>query len=121
MLTAQQYRMKAAEYAGLAETAHSPSAAREFRGLARHWNSLAANKEWLAAPDGQSAPASQQVDHARQNEEQMLRCLGTAVIMRWNTLPKKIQRELFEYASSIGDLEKTTAGQDRSLPSQPSG
>ena len=63
-------------------------------------------KEWLAGDDDQAAPASQQVDRA--DEEQILRCLGAAVIMRWNTLPKKIQRELFEHAGCIGDLQQTT-------------
>jgi hypothetical protein len=37
-----------------------------------------------------------EVDHARGDEEQILRCLGTAAVVRWNTLPKKIQRKLFE-------------------------
>jgi hypothetical protein len=106
MPTAQQYRVKAAEYAGLAETARSASETREFRTLERNCKSLAANKEWLAGDNDQAVPASQQVDRA--DEEQILRCLGAAVIMRWNTLPKKIQRELFEYAGSIGDLQQTT-------------
>jgi hypothetical protein len=106
MPTAQQYRVKAAEYAGLAETARSASETREFRTLERNCKSLAANKEWLAGDNDQALPASPQVDRA--DEEQILRCLGAAVIMRWNTLPKKIQRELFEYAGSIGDLQQTT-------------
>ena len=40
-------------------------------------------------------------------------CLGAAVMMRWGTLPTKIQRELFESATSIGDLRQTaqTKGQ----------
>jgi len=105
MPTAQQYRVKAAEYAGLAETARSASETRELRTLERNCKSLAANKEWLAGDNDQAVPASQQVDRA--DEEQILRCLGAAVIMRWNTLPKKIQRELFEYAGSIGDLQQT--------------
>jgi hypothetical protein len=41
-------------------------------------------------------------------EEQVLRCLGTAVIMRWNTIPTKLQRELFDCASTICDLQQTT-------------
>jgi hypothetical protein len=105
MPTAQQYRVKAAEYAGLAETARSASETREFRTLERNCTSLAANQEWLAGDNDQALPASPQVDRA--DEEQILRCLGAAVIMRWNTLPKKIQRELFEYAGSIGDLQQT--------------
>jgi hypothetical protein len=108
MLTAQQYRVKAAEYAGLAETARSASESSEFRTLERTCTSLAANEEWLAGNGDQNVPASQQVDHAGAEEEQILRCLGAAVIMRWTTLPRKIQRELFEYAGTIGDLQQTT-------------
>lgn len=40
-------------------------------------------------------------------EDQILRCLGAAVITRWNTIPTKLQRELFENASSMGDLLQT--------------
>ena len=28
--------------------------------------------------------------------------------MRWNTVPTKLQRELFDCASTIGDLQQTT-------------
>ena len=105
MPTAQQYRMKAAEYAALAETAGSASESREFRALERNCTSLAANREWLASNDSQTVPASPEVDHARGQGGQILRCLGAAVIMRWTTLPKKLRRELFEYAESVGDLQ----------------
>jgi hypothetical protein len=40
-------------------------------------------------------------------EEQILKCLGAAVLMRWNTVPTKLQRELFDCASTIGDLQQT--------------
>jgi len=40
-------------------------------------------------------------------EEHMLRCLGAAVIMQWNTIPAKLQRELFDSAGSMGDLPRT--------------
>jgi len=108
MITAQQYRVKAAEYAGLAETARSASEGREFRALERNCASQAANEEWLAGNGDRTVPVSEQGDHARAEEEQILRCLGAAVIMRWNTFPKNIQRELFEYAGSIGDLQQVT-------------
>jgi ferric-dicitrate binding protein FerR (iron transport regulator) len=108
MLTAQQYRVKAAEYAGLAETAHSASQSREFLALERHCTSLAANKDWLAGNNDQAVPRPEQVDRRRAEEAQILTCLGAAVIMRWATLPKKIQRELFDYAGSIGELKPTT-------------
>jgi hypothetical protein len=38
-----------------------------------------------------------------QEEDRILQCLGAAVIMRWNTLPTEIQRELFASAASIRD------------------
>jgi hypothetical protein len=34
----------------------------------------------------------------------ILRCLGAAVIMRWNTIPAKLLRELFDTAGSLGDV-----------------
>jgi hypothetical protein len=50
--------------------------------------------------DNRTAPAEE--------EDQILKCLGAAVLMRWNTVPTKLQRELFDCASSIGDLQQTT-------------
>ena len=44
-----------------------------------------------------------------EEEERILRCLGAAVIMQWNTLPTKLQKELFDNASSMGDLLQTDA------------
>jgi hypothetical protein len=49
----------------------------------------------------------QKVDQAFAEDEQILGCLGAAVIMRWGTLPTKIQRELFEHATSLADLSQT--------------
>ena len=40
-------------------------------------------------------------------EEHVLRCLGAAVIMHWNTIPTKLQRELFDTAGSLGDVLQT--------------
>jgi hypothetical protein len=34
-------------------------------------------------------------------EEHILRCLGAAVMMQWNTIPTKLQRELFDTAGSL--------------------
>jgi len=46
--------------------------------------------------------------HPRQTlaeeEEHVLRCLGAAVIMQWNALPRDLQKELFDSASSMGSL-----------------
>jgi len=42
-------------------------------------------------------------------EEHVLRCLGAALILQWNTLPAKLQRELFDNAGSMGELLETPA------------
>jgi hypothetical protein len=47
------------------------------------------------------------VDQAPAEDKIILECLGAAVIMRWGTLPTKIQRELFEHATSLADLAQT--------------
>jgi hypothetical protein len=41
-------------------------------------------------------------------EDQVLRCLGAALIMQWNTLPAKLQRELFDNAGDMGELLDTS-------------
>jgi hypothetical protein len=106
MPTTQQYRMKAAEYAALADRAPSPSEGREFRALEHSFAALAANQEWLAGDD-HGTTASVTTDTARA-EEEVLRCLGAAVVMRWQMLPTKIRRELLDRANSIRDLPPTT-------------
>jgi hypothetical protein len=40
-------------------------------------------------------------------EEHILRCLGAAVIMQWNDLPRDVQRELFESAIAMGEPRLT--------------
>ena len=44
-------------------------------------------------------------------EEKFLRYLGAAVIMRWNTIPTKLQRELFEHASTLDELRQMPSHQ----------
>jgi hypothetical protein len=39
----------------------------------------------------------------------VLRCLGAALIMQWNTLPTTLQREVFDTAGSVGKLLETAA------------
>jgi DNA-binding transcriptional ArsR family regulator len=45
-----------------------------------------------------------EIEQALAQDETILECLGAAVIMRWGTLPTKVQRELFERATSLADL-----------------
>src|ERR1700751_2755038 len=53
------------------------------------------------------ATSDPKVDQASTADKKILECLGAAVIMRWGTLPTKIQRELFEHATSLADLAQT--------------
>lgn len=112
MFTAEQYRAKAAEFnAFLADTPRSANETSEFRNLAQTYTTLAENEEWMAVhldrtiqrrKGGDDNPALAEA------EEQILRCLGAAVIMRWNTVSTKLQKELFDCASSIGNLQQQT-------------
>lgn len=108
MFTAQQYRAKAGEYAARLKTASSPTETAEYRDLQQSYTSLADNLDWLAenASKTVGAPARdaremapRHAEHAEQ--ENILRYLGAAVILKWNTIPTKLQRALFEAASSI--------------------
>jgi hypothetical protein len=110
MFTAKYYRTKAAEYGELAKTTSAPDESREFRKRESSFTSLADNEEWLADNFEKTLHGSQQQregDALAATEEQVLRCLGAAVIMQWNSIPKKLQRQLFDNAGSMGDLLKT--------------
>jgi hypothetical protein len=110
MFTAQQYRSKALEYEALVKTARSPAELAEYRELQQTYTSFADNLDWMAANAGKTvtgdakrAPDAErrkrQAEHI--DEEKILRCLGAAVILHWNTIPTQLQRALFEAASSI--------------------
>ena len=108
MFSSEQYRAKAAEYLKLAANTDSPNEIREFGDLERSYTVLANNEEWLEhnfdkmvhAPDKDRLEG----DALAAEEEHILRCLGATVIMQWNNIPKKLQRELFDNAGSMGDL-----------------
>ncbi len=100
MFTAEQYRAKAAEFgAFLANTPRSPNETREFRHLERVYTRLAENEEWMAVNIDKTIQRRKNDDNRTalaDEEEQILKCLGAAVLMRWNTVPTKLQRELFD-------------------------
>jgi hypothetical protein len=48
MITATQYRAKAAEYTELLKAAHLPAETREFRQREQSYLTLAENEEWMA-------------------------------------------------------------------------
>jgi hypothetical protein len=113
MFTAEQYRAKAAEYrAFLTNGPHSPNEMKEFRDLEQTYTRLAENEEWMAVNLDKTIQRRKNHDSSAallEEEEKILKFLGAAVLMRWNTIPTKLQRELFDCASSIGDdLQQTT-------------
>jgi hypothetical protein len=77
------------------------------------FSSLADNEELLANKFDKmvQVPAAELPSHVTlaAEEERVLRFLGAAVIMQWNTLPEKLQRELFDTAGSMGELLNTAA------------
>jgi len=112
MFTAQQYRAKAAEFrAFLANTSRSPNETKEFRELEQTHTTLAENEEWMALHIDRTIQRSKICDNhtgPAEEEEQILKCLGAAVLKQWNTVPTKLQRELFECASTLGGLQQAT-------------
>jgi hypothetical protein len=121
MFTAQQYRAKAAEYEGFLATAQSPAEAAEYRDLKHSYASHADNLDWLAANPGKTLSTfvpgplrrrPRDRDGAYAEQENILRCLGAAVVLNWNTIPTKLQRALFEAASTIQDTERSAPLKD---------
>jgi hypothetical protein len=112
MFTPQQYRAKAIEYTDLVKTASNPAEVLEFQTLEQSFTVLADNEQWLADNHGKIIHAGSKIDFAGDGilaaeEEHVLRCLGAALILQWNTLPRKLQRELFDNAGSMGELLDT--------------
>jgi rubrerythrin len=119
MFTAKQFRAKAAESAESLKHTVVPSEIREFQRSIKSLNALAENEDWLASNFDKiihSQDASPEKDSVEkplvrtavaETEEHILRCLGAAVIMQWNTIPTKLQRELFDTAGSMGDVFKS--------------
>jgi hypothetical protein len=121
MFTADQYRAKAAESDEWLKRTDVPGEIREFQRSKQSFSDLAQNEDWLADNfdkmiRSQDINALDEVAGKRLNsntvaetEEHILRCLGAAVIMQWNTIPTKLQRELFDTAGSLGDVPQTVA------------
>jgi hypothetical protein len=108
MFTPGQYRDKAVGYGELVKTANGPDERRELQALEQSFTVLADNEQWLADNHDKTVRSTgfEQTDGAAlaQEEEQILRCLGAALILQWNTLPQKLRRELFDNAGAMGEL-----------------
>jgi hypothetical protein len=112
MFKPAQYRAKASEYGELANTSTGSEQKRDFQKLEQRFAVLADNEQWLADNYQNTVHAEQgrSFDETLADEEErILRCLGAALIMQWNTLPTKLQRELFDNAGTMGELLNTSA------------
>jgi len=111
MFNPKEYRDKAAEHSRRSKAAGRSNEGREFDQLAKSFTTLADNEQWLAenhqktmrAPDADDLSG----DALAEQEEYLLRCLGAALIMQWNTLPTKLRRELFDNAGAMGEILQT--------------
>jgi len=113
MFKPTQYRAKATEYGNLAKSSIGSNQAGDFQKLEQRFTVLADNEQLLSdnyqdAVDGAEQDRLSSMPLADE-EEHILRCLGAALIMQWNTLPTKLRRELFDNAGSMGALLETPA------------
>lgn len=113
MFKPRQYPAKAVEYGNLAKASTDSKQRRNFQKLEHRFAALANNEQWLA-DNCQSSVSSAELERSNDitlpdEEEHILRCLGAALILKWNALPTKLQRELFDNAGSMGELLETAA------------
>ena len=119
MFTAEQFRAKAEESAQSIKDTDVPSEIRKFQHAMESFSLLAENEDWLAdnfdkmIRSQESSPVEvvekgPDRKAVAEIEEHILRCLGAAVIMQWNTIPQKLQREFFDNAGSMGQLLQTS-------------
>ncbi len=110
MSKSEQYRAKAADYEQLGKQTDAASEILELKVLERSYTMMAENEELLQSNSDknvQTAPVDRSDDELATEEERILRYLGAAVIVQWNTIPTKLQRELFDTAGAMGDLLQT--------------
>lgn len=110
MSKSEQYRAKAADYEQLGKQTDAVSEMLELKVLERSYTMMAENEELLQSnfeTTVKSPPVDRRDDELATEEERILRYLGAAVIMQWNTIPTKLQRELFDTAGAMGDLLQT--------------
>ncbi len=117
MFAAKHFRAKAEESAEALKSTVVPGEIRQLQRSKQSFSDLAQNETWLAdnfdkmiRSRTEDEPAGKRLEEnaVAEIEEHILRRLGAAVIMQWNTIPTKLQRELFDTAGSLGDVRQTT-------------
>ena len=111
--TSKQYLAKAVEYGDLAKTSLGSAKRQAFQALEARFSVLAALADNDELLQEKNAVFSTKQDETNQTtlaaEDQVLRCLGAALIMQWNTLPAKLKIELLDNAGDMGELLDTSA------------
>jgi hypothetical protein len=113
MFKSRQYRARATECVERVKGSTSAEESREFKTWRDGFVLLMDDERGLAEDYDDPARIAEQ-DRPRgialaAEEGHVLRCLGAALIMRWNALPTMLQREFFDTAGSVGRLVETAA------------
>jgi hypothetical protein len=111
MVTAKQYRAKAAEYTELLKAARLPAETREIRKLEQSYLTLAENEEWLADNlEKTNSPGAAENWYGdailAQQGKHTLGCHGADVTTQSTAIPTMVQ-QLFDDAGSMGGLLQT--------------
>ena len=111
MVTAKQYRAKAAEYTELLKAAPLPAETREIRKLEQSYLTLAENEEWLADNlEKTNSPGAAENWYGdtilAQQGKHKLGSHGADVATQSTAIPTMVQ-QLFDDAGSMGGLLQT--------------
>jgi hypothetical protein len=111
MVTAKQYRAKAAEYTELLKAARLPAETREIRKLEQSYLTLAENEEWLAGNlEKTNSPGADEDWYGdtilAQQGQHTLGSHGADVATQSIAIPTMVQ-QLFDDAGSMGGLLQT--------------
>ena len=111
MFSSKRYRAKAAEYGEHGRASDVTSEILEYRGLARRLAEWADNEESAENRSkqrprwqGGGQPADQVAE-----DDRILLCLGAALVVDWDNLPKQVQSELSALAVTMRERLQTTA------------
>jgi hypothetical protein len=98
------------------EPSRADAAARIFDMQGRSRATLSDNERWVADNYSKTVHGTKSEEAGKTrlavDEERIMRCLGAALIMRWNTVPQKLQRELFDDAGAMGELSDVAVLRD---------
>jgi hypothetical protein len=111
MFIADKYSEMAEDYKSLASMTDNLSEIAKFRKLQKSAEDMAENEAWLNENYENTLHSNDSVQDNgpafAAEEEHVLRCLGAALLMQWPRLPATIQRELFDSAGALGELQNT--------------